>query len=72
MENKQITIQDLATIKQMLDVACTRGAFRGAEMSQVGDIFDRLSSFLKPYQTPATEQNSTGEASPEPQGETNA
>jgi hypothetical protein len=44
--NTQITIADLDTIKNVIDLACTRGAFRGAEISQVGAVFDKLSVFL--------------------------
>ena len=47
MENThQITVSDLDTIKNIIDLACTRGAFRGAEVSQVGAVFDKLTVFL--------------------------
>jgi hypothetical protein len=47
MENtQQITIADLDTIKNVIDLACTRGAFRGAELSQVGTVYDKLTLFL--------------------------
>jgi hypothetical protein len=47
MENtQQITIADLDTIKNVIDLACTRGAFRGAELSQVGTVYDKLALFL--------------------------
>jgi hypothetical protein len=44
--NQQITISDLDTIKNIIDLACTRGAFRGAEISQVGVVYDKLATFL--------------------------
>lgn len=44
--NTQITVADLDTIKNIIDLACTRGAFRGSEVSQVGAVFDKLTSFL--------------------------
>ena len=48
MENTtQITVADLDTIKNIIDLACTRGAFRGAEVSQVGAVFDKLTAFLE-------------------------
>jgi uncharacterized protein YggE len=48
MENTtQITVADLDTIKNIIDLACTRGAFRGAEVSQVGAVFDKLTIFLE-------------------------
>ena len=48
MENTtQITVADLDTIKNIIDLACTRGAFRGGEISQVGAVFDKLTLFLE-------------------------
>ena len=50
MENNtqptQITIADLDTLKNIVDLASTRGAFRGAELTQVGAVYDKLSAFL--------------------------
>jgi hypothetical protein len=50
MENNtsqpQITITDLVTIKDLIDLSCTRGAFRAAEMTSVGEVYDKLNSFL--------------------------
>ena len=42
----QITIADLDTLKNIVDLASSRGAFRGAELTQVGAIYDKLSAFL--------------------------
>ena len=42
----QITIADLDTLKNIVDLASTRGAFRGAELTQVGAIYDKLTAFL--------------------------
>jgi hypothetical protein len=55
MENN-ITIADLDTIKNIIDLACTRGAFRGAEVSQVGAVYDKLSAFLEVVVAQAREQ----------------
>jgi len=44
--NTQITIADLDTLRNIVDLACTRGAFRGAELTQVGVIYDKLTQFL--------------------------
>ena len=57
MENDtQITIADLDTIKNIIDLACTRGAFRGGEISQVGAVYDKLTAFLEAVITQAKEQ----------------
>ena len=42
----QITISDLDQIKNIIDVASSRGAFRANELSQVGITYDRLTAFL--------------------------
>lgn len=41
-----ITVADLHRIKNILEVACTRGAFQANEMRSVGEVYERLSSFL--------------------------
>ena len=48
MENTtQITIADLDTIKNIINLASTRGAFRGEELSQIGVVYDKLCAFLE-------------------------
>lgn len=47
MENTtQITISDLGALHGIVDLAASRGAFRGAELTQVGAVFDKLTTFL--------------------------
>ena len=46
MENKEITISDLNLLKDIVDLASTRGAFRAAEMKEVGEVYNKLTSFL--------------------------
>jgi hypothetical protein len=67
MENtQQITIQDLDTIKNIIDLASTRGAFRGEELSQVGAVYDKLVTFL----AIVIEQAKVHEATPAVAGKT--
>lgn len=47
MENVQLTVADMASIKGIIDAACTRGAFRASEMSMVGEIYNKLSAFVE-------------------------
>lgn len=51
MENtnttNQITIVDLDLLRNIVDLACTRGAFRGAELKQVGEVYEKLTTFLQ-------------------------
>ena len=48
MENQttQITVADLDALRSIVDLAATRGAFRGSELVQVGAVFDKLTTFL--------------------------
>ena len=41
-----ITVADLDALRSIIDLAATRGAFQGAELSQVGAVFDKLTIFL--------------------------
>jgi hypothetical protein len=45
MDN-QINLADLATIRNVINTACTRGAFKADEMRSVGEVYDRLAAFL--------------------------
>lgn len=47
MENSiQITVADLGALHGIVDLAASRGAFRGAELTQVGAVYDKLTTFL--------------------------
>jgi len=69
MENTQITIADLDTIKNVIDLATTRGAFRGAELSQVGAVYDKLSVFLETVIAQAQTLAALNAEAGQPQGE---
>lgn len=43
---ESISLNDLQLLLQIVDLASKRGAFAGAEMTQVGGIFDKLNAFL--------------------------
>jgi hypothetical protein len=50
MENiteNQITIVDLDLLRNIVNLACTRGAFNGAEAKQVGEVYEKLTNFLQ-------------------------
>ena len=42
----QITVNDLIIVKDLIDLACSRGAYRGAEAKTVGEIYEKLTAFL--------------------------
>jgi|TARA_B100001248_G_C27265891_1_gene400665 hypothetical protein len=52
-----LSIGDLKNLSVIIDVASTRGAFKAAEMANVGFIYNKLQSFLAkvaPEGQPAT------------------
>jgi hypothetical protein len=69
MDNTQITIADLDTIKNIIDLASTRGAFRGAELTQVGVVYDKLTVFLEAVIAQAKAQEESNAEAGETQGE---
>ncbi len=46
MENAQLTITDIVSIKNLIDAACTRGAFKAHEMKSVGELYEKLTNFI--------------------------
>jgi hypothetical protein len=59
MENtteNQITVTDLNLLKNIIDLASTRGAFRASEMQEIGTVYNRLSTFLEAVVAHAQEQ----------------
>ena len=65
MENTQLTIADMASLKSLLEAACNRGTFKANEMSTVGIIYDKLSKFVE-------QQTAYLAAQQQAQGDTNA
>ena len=41
-----LTVNDLNNIKQIIDVASSRGAFRPNEMMTIGQVYNKLETFL--------------------------
>jgi len=54
IQETSLTIADIATLKQIVEVASSRGAFRAEELSQIGAVYDRVNAWLESM-TPATE-----------------
>ena len=46
-EAPNLTVADLRNIRAIIDISSQRGAFRGAELKTVGEVFDKLDAFLK-------------------------
>lgn len=69
-----LSLQELGTLLQIVDLAVQRGAFRGNEASQVGAVFDRLNAFLSQVQEQqeaarAAEEEANAEAEAPAEGE---
>ena len=45
-ESAELTINDLASMKTIIDIASSRGAFKPNEMMAVGQTYNKLSTFL--------------------------
>jgi hypothetical protein len=45
-QGADLSIQDLSAMKSIIDVVSSRGAFKPAEMAMVGQVYNKLSSFL--------------------------
>ena len=69
MENNTITISDLDTVKNIINLAATRGAFRGEELSMVGTMYDKLTVFLEAVIQQAKAQEAENAESSATQGE---
>ena len=53
-EGADLTITDLNNIKQIIDLASSRGAFRPNEMVAVGTVYNKLQNFLNSIPKPPT------------------
>jgi hypothetical protein len=42
-----LSITDLAMLKNVIDIAASRGAFKANEMKAVGEVYDKLTNFLQ-------------------------
>jgi hypothetical protein len=48
--NAELTINDLAAVKSIIDVASQRGAFKPNEMVAVGTVYSKIEAFLNAAQ----------------------
>lgn len=52
MENIQLTIADLASLRELIEAAHARGAYRINEAELVGNIYNKLSLFVEQNSQP--------------------
>lgn len=46
-ERPTLTLQDLTLVVQILETMSARGAVKAEELSSVGQLYDRITAFLK-------------------------
>lgn len=56
-EKKNISLNDLASLRNILNVASRRGAFGAEEFEDVGKVYTKLDNFLKEQGKLLEEQN---------------
>lgn len=69
MENQQITVADLNLIKNIIDLASSRGAFRAGELKEIGEVYNKLTAFLDAVIAQAQEQEASASDAGETKGE---
>lgn len=46
-KSPELSLSDLASFRNLIEVVTQRGAFKANELSAVGVLFDKLNSFLE-------------------------
>tara|TARA_R110000796_G_scaffold12944_1_gene42284 strand:+ start:414 stop:635 length:222 start_codon:yes stop_codon:yes gene_type:complete len=60
-EAPTLTLQDLTLTANIIDLSVQRGAFKGAEAEQVGQMFNRLVAIIKSI-TPVVDEEAAAPA----------
>lgn len=58
-----LNINDLGTLKNIIDLASSRGAFKPSEMTVIGQTYTRLANFLEHVVKQQAAQQEAGEGS---------
>jgi hypothetical protein len=64
-----ITVTDLVAIRDILNLAAERGAFKAEEMLDVGTVYTKLTNFLEAVVAQAAAQEQSSSETSTPQGE---
>lgn len=65
-EQVNLQISDLQNLLMIIDIASQRGAFKGPELSQVGQVFDRVNQFLTSVLPPPNAQQPANQVTDQP------
>jgi hypothetical protein len=57
-----LTVQDLANLRNIIDVASQRGAFKAEEFGAIGDAYSKLNAFIVAITPAPTEAPASAEA----------
>lgn len=63
-QENTITLVDLQNMLQVLDLASSRGAFRGPELEPVGQLYNKFKKFIDAAAPQAAAQNQPTEGQP--------
>ena len=63
-EAPTLTLQDLTLTANIIDLSVQRGAFKGAEAEQVGQMFNRLVAIIKSISPVVDEEAAPAPAAP--------
>jgi hypothetical protein len=58
----ELNLNDLSSMRSLIDIVTQRGAFKANELSSVGILYDKINAFLEAAQAAAAAQ-------PAPEGE---
>lgn len=64
-----ITITDLVALRNIMNMAAERGAFKAEEMLEVGTVYTKLNTFLEAVIAQAAAQEAAADTAETPQGE---
>tara|TARA_R110000765_G_scaffold7827_3_gene25550 strand:- start:329 stop:583 length:255 start_codon:yes stop_codon:yes gene_type:complete len=68
VEAPTLTLHDLTLTANIIDLSVQRGAFKGAEAEQVGQMFNRLVAIIKSIAPPAAAEEDAAEVESEGEG----
>lgn len=61
--DSNITVTDLVALRDIINLAAERGAFKAEEMLEVGTVYTKLTNFLEAVVTQAQEQEKASQTS---------
>jgi hypothetical protein len=70
--NTTLTVADMASLRALIETAVSRGAYRPAELRSVGELYERLDSFVEQTQASLAQQSQAEPSQAVSQGDQNA